>query len=239
MNLPGVQWLLSRTPAGRQPRVPHLYLSLLSLTWASPRNVPLGSRCLIGVLGATSPQPPPPTGMGFCACVCCFPAWPAFIEHLPSTRRRRPGGEQWAGCGWRLLSTAWFLHTGVSLSLLSLCLPAFLPSPTRFLGAQAVAPKGPASSATTHRLCGSPGPGHSACLLSGNCFSCFPSGGSREGRLGRCPAELSMLPAVSGFQGLAALQGPHYLGQLPTCLWPQHLGVSMSCHLSGAFCRDL
>ena len=41
-----------------------------------------------------------------------------------------------------------FLYTGVSLSLLSLCLPAFLPSPTRFLGAHAVAPRGPASPAT-------------------------------------------------------------------------------------------
>lgn len=133
-----------------------------------------------------------------------------------------------------------FLYTGgVSLSSFSLppCLP---PLPHQVFGSSGCGPQGSClASNHSHPLCGSPGPGHSACLLSGNCFSCFPSGGSREGRPGRRPVEVSMLPAVAGFQGLAALQGPHYLLQLPTCLWPQHSGVSMSCHLSSAFCRDL
>lgn len=226
----------SRTSASGPPPVPVTAVSDMGKPQKRPPGQQVSCRCP-GCHLPTAPTPPQAWDS--------VPVCVVFLlgQHLLSTYRLPDAGvlwgEQWAGCGWRLLSTAWFLHTGVSLSLLSLCLPAFLPSPTRFLGAQAVAPKGPASSATTHRLCGSPGPGHSACLLSGNCFSCFPSGGSREGRLGRCPAELSVLPAVSGFQGLAALQGPHYLGQLPTCLWPQHLGVSMSCHLSGAFCRDL
>lgn len=196
----------------------------MSVSWAPPPH-----------------SPSPSTRMGFCACVCCSPAWPAFIEHLLSTRCRCPSGEQWTGRERGLLPTAWVPVHRRSISVSSFSLPPCLTSlPHQVFGSSGCGPQGSClASNHSHQLCGSPGPGHSACLLSGNCFSYFPSGGLREGRPGRRPVEVSMLPAVSGFQGLAALQGPHYLGQLPTCLWPQHSGVSMSCHLSSAFCRDL
>lgn len=116
------------------------------------------------------------------------------------------------------------------------CLP---PLPHQVFGSSGCGPQGSClTSNHSHQLCGSPESRHSTCLLSSNCFSCFPSGSSREGRLGRRPAEVSMLPAVSGFQGLAALQGPHYLGQLAhlpvaPALRGVHVLLSEWCFLQG------
>ena len=135
-------------------------------------------------------------------------------------------GWTWVGAAPRRLGSC--AHECLCLCFPSASLP--LPSPLGFLSS--VAPRGPASpaAASTHYAWLPAGPRHSACLLSGDCFSCFPSGGEREGRLAGRPAEFNTQQrCLSGFQGLAALQGPHYLGRGRFPAGPPTCGSSTWC----------